>query len=553
VIPAHIRAFTRHYAGKRGKLAAATLLSVLGAAAVLPIPLLVGMALDDAILDEDIRQLALLSGAVVALSIVSGLIRVLATRLSVSATSAALASARAEAVQRLLELPRPVYAGGESAQLHDQVVHETQRIEEGTNAVLNDFLPGAVLAVGIAAVLAVMNPFLMIVTVVWGPVIYVAGKYLGRWVDRRIEGRHRTFERFSRSILGLLRSMDLVRIQGAEDYEARRQGEDIDDLARSTYSTAVGIAVYSVTQETLLAVSGAAVLVAGGFSIVDGSMTVGDLISFFAGLAILRGPLAYLSSQAHVVIEGARSLRHLHELVDAGDDRPYTGSRSIDFSGAVRLEDVTFGYGATPVVEDVSLELRPGKVVGIAGPNGSGKTTIVSLIIGFYRPGSGSVSADGVPYDEIDLPALRTSFGIVPQLPVLLSESVAGNILYGREGFSQSDVWRALEVAGATEFVQELPEGLQTRVGEDGVFLSGGQRQRLAIARAVLHRPPLLVLDEPTNHLDRQAIGHVFRRIAAMRPRPSILVISHNTEILHGVDELIELKDGRVANRRFDT
>jgi ABC-type multidrug transport system fused ATPase/permease subunit len=234
-------------------------------------------------------------------------------------------------------------------------------------------------------------------------------------------------------------------------------------------------------------------------------------------------------------------------LVASLEQRPYLGTRRIDFSGRISLEGVTFAYSAEPVVEDIDLELEPGTIVGLAGPNGAGKSTIVNLIVGFYPPGSGSITADGVPYPDVDIIDLRRQMGIVPQLPGLVNDSVIGNIVYGRDGFDQAEVWRALDVACGDEFVKELPDGLDTLIGEEGVLLSGGQRQRLAIARAVLHRPRLLILDEPTNHLDRQTIGRVFDNISRSRPRPSILVISHNTEILHGVDRLIHIKDGRLA------
>jgi len=241
------------------------------------------------------------------------------------------------------------------------------------------------------------------------------------------------------------------------------------------------------------------------------------------------------------------SLTHLDALLTEVDARPYQGSRAIDFTGHLRVVDVTFGYGDEPVLEGVSLELRPGSVTAITGPNGSGKSTLVSLMLGFYRPTRGELLADSIPYPELDMISLRKTMGVVPQHTVLLHGSVAENITYGRTGLTRDDIDRALKIAEAS-FVDDLPDGLDTDIGDEGVFLSGGQRQRLAIARAVIHRPSILVLDEPTNHLDRDALHAVINNIATLQPRPAVLLITHNPGVLSGVDAVIELKDGRIVS-----
>ena len=525
----------------------AVALALVSAMTVLPIPLLVGRALDQTLGATGTGMLFLLGGSIVALAAVSTAAKIGATTHSARASAAAVAEARREAVDRLLAIPRRIYAATDSGTLHDQIVHETERVDEAANSIFNNLLPAVVMVIGVAGILAFMNPVLMLVTLAWAPVIYFVSRRLGHRVDHEIDVQHRGFEGFSRGVLGLLRSMDLVRIQSAEGYERTRQGAVIGELAERSSRLWVWIAVYGTSQQTLISLASASVLVAGGIAIVDGRMSVGELIAFFAGIGIIRGPLSNLSNETPTVIEGLRSLRRLNALVDAVDDRPYRGGQVVDFAGAIDVAGVTFGYTDTPVIEDVTLGIRPGTVVGLAGPNGSGKSTIVNMIVGFYRPDAGTVLADGVPYDALDLTALRRGMGVVPQTPVFVNESVAANIVYGRPGFTQADVWRALDIACGREFVMDLEQGLETVVGEDGVFLSGGQRQRLAIARAVIHRPRLLILDEPTNHLDRQTIGRVFDNLTRLHPQPGVLVVSHDTEILDGISELVRIKDGRLV------
>jgi ATP-binding cassette subfamily B protein len=466
---------------------------------------------------------------------------------TVSVTQQAVAGLRRAAVDELLELPRSTYSTIDTGSLHDQVVHETNRVETATTALLDEYLPGTILIVGITLVLARMNFTLMLVTLAFAPLIYIASRYLGRTVRDRLKRFHRSYERFSLEIFSMLRSMDLIRTQAAEDTERARQAEAIETLQRDGAARTVASTSYFVTQRTLVAMSGTAVLIAGGIQVIRGAMSLGELIAFYAGFALLRGPLTTMAIRTPTVIEGVQSLDHLYDLLGERQEAAISGGARIEFTGRIELAEVTFAYESSPVLEQISLQLEPGRVVGLVGPNGSGKSTIANLILGFYSPGSGSLMADGRDYSTLDMQELRRAMGVVPQQPLLRSGSVLENIVYGRESIGKEAVHTALGRADASELVAGLPEGLETQIGQDGVFLSGGQRQRLAIARAIVHQPPLLILDEPTNHLDRAAVGSVVANIRNIRPRPAILLITHKDELLAGVDEVIELKEGRIV------
>ena len=210
---------------------------------------------------------------------------------------------------------------------------------------------------------------------------------------------------------------------------------------------------------------------------------------------------------------------------------------------------MTFAYDEDPVIHDVSFEIAPGRVTALVGPNGSGKSTLVNLILGFYRPDIGSLTIGSMPYSEVDVTHLRRSMGVVPQQPFLMQGTVAENVAYGREDATEVDIKRALDLVHAG-FVDQLPDGMHTDIGAEGVFLSGGQRQRIAIARALVHQPPLLVLDEPTNHLDRRSVAAVMESIATLKPRPAVLLVSHQIEVISDADEVIELDEGRVVAHR---
>ena len=543
-----LRWYAAFYRSSRGRLILGAGLSFLRALALLPIPLLVAVAIDDAIAESNISELVGIGVVILVLTVTSAAIGIASRRVLARVTMKAQAGLREAAVAALLRMSRRTYSKADDGVLHDHVLQETKRVEQGTSAIFDDFLPGTVLIIGVSFVLIRMNVVLTAVTLLFVPIIFLASRWLGRHVDARIERDNRSFERFSHSIISMLRSMDLIRIQAAEEVEVERQEEAIDRLRDTSIDRSVGITMWVTIQQSLVAIAGSAVLIVGGVLTIQGSMSLGDLIAFYAAFALLRGPLSVLADRTPFVIEGVQSLDRLYELLHGVDERPYTGSESVDLKGGVTLSGVSFAYDRKPVLEEVSLELAPGKVVGLVGPNGSGKSTIVNLIVGFYRPDVGDVFAEGVPYDILDLTVLRRQMGIVPQQPLLRSGTILENILYGREGISLAEVQTALRLAEAEAFVEDLPDGLETAIGEDGIFLSGGQRQRVAIARALVHRPPLLILDEPTNHLDRWTVSAVVNNIRGMDHRPAVLLVSHRTEVLAEVDVTIDIKDGKIVS-----
>jgi ATP-binding cassette subfamily B protein len=542
------RWYAAFYRGSQARLVLGAGLSFLRALALLPIPLLVAVAIDDAIAESNISELVAIGIVILGLTIMSAVIGIASRRVLARATMKAQAGLREAAVAALLRMSRRTYSKADDGVLHDHVLQETKRVEQGTSAIFDDFLPGTVLIIGVTFVLIRMNVVLTAVTLLFVPIIFLTSRWLGRHVDARIERDNRSFERFSHSIISMLRSMDLIRIQAAEEVEVDRQEASIEKLRATSVDRSVGITMWVTIQQSLVAIAGSAVLVVGGVIAIQGSMSLGDLIAFYAAFALLRGPLSVLADRTPFVIEGVQSLDRLYQLLHEVDERPYTGTEPITLTGRITLSRVAFGYDRDPVLEDVSLALAPGKVVGLVGPNGSGKSTIVNLIVGFYRPDEGAVSAEGVPYDDLDLTVLRRQMGIVPQQPLLRSGSILENILYGRDGISLSEVQTALHLAEAEAFVADLPEGLETAIGEDGIFLSGGQRQRIAIARALVHRPPLLILDEPTNHLDRWTVSAVVDNIRGMDHRPAVLLVSHRTEVLAEADVTIDLKDGKIVS-----
>ena len=297
----------------------------------------------------------------------------------------------------------------------------------------------------------------------------------------------------------------------------------------------------------------AVVLLAGGRQVVHGSLTLGDFTAFYAYLLMLIGPMRQLGIALGLAQRATASGARIFELLDreplivAPEDAPPLPAGN----GRVELRDVAFAYeGApAPALRDIDLVIEAGTTVALVGATGSGKTTLVQLLGRLYDVTKGAVLIDGADVREVDLPSLRRSIAVVDDDPFLFSASVAENIAYGRPDASREEIERAAERAQATEFIAELPNGFDTRVGERGLTLSGGQRQRIAIARALLADPRILILDDATSSVDastEQAIKAALREVMAGR---TTFVIAHRLSTIALADDIVVLEGGRIAAR----
>ncbi len=296
----------------------------------------------------------------------------------------------------------------------------------------------------------------------------------------------------------------------------------------------------------------AGVLIYGGILTIDGSLSLGEFVQFYLYLTFLVGPFrvfgTLLGSAQRAIAGGKR----IFEVLDANPDveEPARPTPLPAGRGGVRLEHVTFGYGEGPaVLSDIDLDVEAGTAVALIGSTGSGKTTLTNLLPRFADPREGRVTLDGVDVRELSLTELRRAVAVVPQDPFLFSMSVGENISYGAPDATEDDVRAVARAAQADRFIDDLPKGLDTVVGERGFTLSGGQRQRIAIARAILADPRVLVLDDATASVDATTEAEIHDALrAAMRGRTTI-VIAHRLSTLQLADELVVLEEGRVVAR----
>jgi ATP-binding cassette subfamily B protein/subfamily B ATP-binding cassette protein MsbA len=435
-----------------------------------------------------------------------------------------------------------------------RVTTDTACIQE---LMLDVFLPVLTALASLGLMLAILwrlNPLLAVLAFLVAPVLGVLIRFLGQSITERAY-QHQQLEgemmALAEQTLTALPMVQAFTREACEDQRFRHLGGLT--LQAYTHATLAQLQ-FKAGIDGAIAAGTAILMVIGGLQALDGSLSVGDLLVFLSYLASMYGPmatLAYLSSG--FASAGARAKRVLEILEVKDEVREAPGARPLPapvagYRGHVRLEGVTFGYEpGQPVLRHITLDARPGETVALVGRTGAGKSTLAALIPRFFDPWQGRVLVDGVDVRTVQLASLRAQIALVLQEPFLLPLSVAENIAYGRLGAGREEIIAAAVSANADEFIQRLPDGYDTVLGERGATLSGGQRQRLAIARALLKDAPVLILDEPTAALDAQTEGLLLAALERLMAGRTTFIIAHRLATIQRATRIVVLESGRVV------
>ncbi|MDP4694493.1 MAG: ABC transporter ATP-binding protein/permease, partial [Opitutales bacterium] len=288
-----------------------------------------------------------------------------------------------------------------------------------------------------------------------------------------------------------------------------------------------------------------------GWLVIDEKMTMGALVALVGALPICLYPVTMMTQFSLQYLLGAESYRSIKELMDSRYVEEWNGTQHLQpMRGEIQLKDVSFGYGDEDelAIENFSTTIQAGEHVAFVGPSGSGKSTLVSLILGFYAPRKGEILIDGVAQSQLAIKEFRQDCAIVMQDNLLLSGTMMDNIRFGKPTATVEEVRQAAQHANALEFIEELPAGFETKVGERGVSLSGGQRQRIAIARALLRNPKVLILDEATSALDYESEKSVQEAIDYLAKGRTTITIAHRLSTIRSADRIIVLKGGHLVS-----
>lgn len=437
-----------------------------------------------------------------------------------------------------------------TGQLLSRITSDIVEISELTFRGPNDLLVCSISMVGTMAMMLYMNPYLgaLISLLLLGKTIHTI--FINRKMKRAFRRSREKSGEVSAQAEEALSGIRLVKAFANEDLELSRFMDKSNELYRVRKESFGILSYFSGSINFFTNGTNLAVLACGGWMIAGDMLDFGDFVAFLLYVNLFMKPILRLTVFTEMYQRGMAGFNRFNEMMQQKaeiTDAP-NAIDSGKITGRITFDNVTFGYLADkPVLKNFSLDIAPGARVAFVGATGAGKTTLASLLLRFYEPGEGRILLDGVDINSYSQSFLRKNVGLVQQDVFLFSDSVSFNIAYGKVNATENEVHRAAKLAAADSFIEALPEGYATRVGERGVKLSGGQKQRIAIARAFLKNPPVMVLDEATSALDTRTEKQIQRSLDKLAESRTTLVIAHRLSTIINADRIVVLQDGEIA------
>ncbi len=512
---------------------------------------LVKPALDDIFVKRDLFMLKIIPLVLLGTYIVKGVGRYWQSYLMAAVGERVIARIRRELYSHIQGMSLSFYSQIHSAELMTRVVNDVNRLARLSSTVLVMGVRQIGTIIALLTVMFLREWVLALIAVVIFPAVGVLFRAVGR---KLYKIGKRSQEKISELNIVLQEAFignKIVKAFGRE----RLQQDRFDGVNERLLRLALKDHRVDELAEPLMEILGALGIMGaiwyGGYRVISGALTPGEFFSFTAAVILLYGPVRQLGRMMNTVQQSRSSVERVFEILDTPPsiaDRP-DASLIRDVHDRLVFEGVSFRYpeAEEDALSDISLTVRKGEMVAFVGMSGAGKTTLMDLVPRFHDVQAGRIVLDGRDIRDLSVASLRALMGIVTQETFLFADSIGYNIAYGRPGATQADIERAARMAQAHEFIAALPEGYATPVGERGVKLSGGQRQRLAIARAFLKDPPLLILDEATSDLDAESEFLVQQALGELMKNRTVLVIAHRLATVKHADRVVVVHGGRLA------
>ena len=483
------------------------------------------------------------------------LVRGLSSFLSVFALESVAARVvkdlRQDMFGRLIRIPAPAYDAAASGAFISKVTFDAQQVTGAATRAVTVLVRDSVAVIGLLGWMLWIDWKLTVIALAAAPAVITIVVYFGRRLRRMSHGLQRTMGDVTHVLQESIEGHKVVKVFSGQAYEARRFTDAANRVRRFQVKFASAAAATAPIAQMATAVALALILLLSAKRFESGAIAISDFVSFFTAMALLFSPIKRLTGVNAQVQQGIAAAASVFALIDAPVETDAGRVRVRRAAGRLEIEAVTFRYPGTerPALDSVGFTIEPGETVALVGPSGSGKTTVAGMIPRFHDPDHGCVRLDGADVRELALESLRANVALVSQDVVLFDDTVAANIAYGAAaGAPHEAIAAAARAAHALEFIEGMPRGLDTIIGERGMKLSGGQRQRLAIARAILKDAPILILDEATSSLDGGSERHIRDAVETLRAGRTTLVIAHRLSTVEGADRIVVLDRGRVAD-----
>ena len=528
------------------------------AAAETSIPALMKPLLDDGFTGKFNHQLWLVPAFLVGLAIVRGGAQFLSNYLLTRVISNVLLKLREQMFARLLHAKTEYYQKTTASNLINAVVFEVNNVLSIMGTMLISLVRDSLTVIGLMGYLLYLNWRLTLVVLIIFPVI--------AFVMSRINKRLRSLNRHQQTMTSELAYVveeaaaghKIVKVHGGEAYEMDRFMQKADRLRQFTLKAAVAGGLNQPITQLIASMALSLVLVIAILQSETQGVTVGSFAAFITAMLLIVSPLKHLADINQPLQRGLTAAEMIFQLIDQPVEEDVSRDSNLKriekAKGKIQFKDLSFSYdqeqGRKDALRTINIEIAPGEAVAFVGPSGGGKSTLVNLLPRFYKPKSGQIILDGIPIEEITLADLRKQIAFVSQDVILFNDTIAANVAYGTTSDRQIDrgrVIEALEAANLSGLISELPEGIDTLIGDNGNRLSGGQRQRLAIARAIYKDAPILILDEATSALDSESERQVQDALDQLMSGRTTLVIAHRLSTIEHADKIAVLDLGEIV------
>lgn len=508
--------------------------------------------IDSGISRSDTHAIFTGAGILVAIALAEGLFSFATGFLTAKASHGSAFDMRNEIFDRLQRLSFAYHDRAQTGQLITRVTSDVDQVRDFVGGGFVQVVSAVLMLAGGVVLLVRMSPLLALLALAVIPTTLGVLMVFMRRLGPMFRERQAKLAALNTVLQENVAGVRVVRAFARESYEIERYRVANADLLEQGLSVRRIVANAFPLMFSVGTIGAGIVTVAGSVQIVQGTLTVGELVAFNSYIFLLVGPLTMLGFGAQQIAQAGASAQRLFEVLDTPIDVAEKPSAVAlpRAAGRIAFDDVHLRYpgASAETLTGLTLEIEPDSTVAIVGATGSGKTSVVSLVPRFYDPSSGTVRIDGIDLRDVTLGSLRSQIGIVMQDSVLFSGSVRENIAYGRPDATLEDVRRAAKTAQADEFIAQLPNGYDTRVGERGVRLSGGQRQRIAIARALLIDPRILIMDDSTSAVDSATEAAIRTQLESLMTGRTTLIVAQRLETARRADRIFVMDGGRLAD-----